>query len=179
MLTRKVSFALVSALLCLCVAASTASPAFSVSQLQAGTLCESGEKIVFSCSVGRAAKIASVCSSKELTKDKGYMKYRFGLPGKIELEYPKEQKLAREAFEYAHYFRALVDSTEIRFTLDGHKYSVSDDYNAEEKPVHNVQALIIERPNGTHVTLKCRGRAKAQYGDLPDAFPDHKWFLDP
>lgn len=166
-------------ILCIVVVIVPAMERTPVAQLQAGSLCEREEKIVFSCKVGKEAKTVSLCSSKELTKDKGYLKYRFGLPGKIELEYPKEQKLAREAFEYSHYFRAQVDSTEIRFTLDGYKYSISDDYNGEQKPVHNVQALLITRPNGTHLTLKCNGRAKAQYGDLGDAFPDHKWFLDP
>jgi hypothetical protein len=153
--------------------------ASNVAQLQPGSLCERDEKIVFSCAVGKQAKIVSICSSKELTKDKGYMKYRFGLPGKIELEYPKEQKLAHEAFKYTHYFRAKVDYTTISFTLGGYEYMISDDYNEEEKPVHSSENLTITPPNGKEVTLKCRGRAKAQYGDLPDAFPDHQWFPEP
>ena len=148
----------------------------NVAQLQPGSLCQRDEKIVFSCAVGKQAKLVSLCSSKELTKDKGYLRYRFGLPGKIELEYPKEQKLAREAFKYTHYFRYQVDYTTISFKLDGHEYMVSDDYNGEEKPVHSSHELTVTPPNGKEVTLKCRGRAKAQYGDLPDAFPDHPDF---
>jgi hypothetical protein len=145
-----------------------------ISQLQPGSLCERDEKIVFSCTITKPSKIVSLCSSKELTKDTGYMRYRFGLPGKIELEYPKEQKLARDAFKYTHYFRYQVDYTTISFTLSGHKYMVWDDYNGEEK--HNAEGLTVTPPGGKEVTMKCRGRAKAQYGDLPDAFPDHKDF---
>ena len=173
MLSSKVGRAL---LFVLCVGLATAS---NVAQRQPGSLCERGEKIVFSCAVGKQAKIVSLCSSKELTKDKGYLKYRFGLPGKIELEYPKEQKLAREAFKYTHYFRYQVDYTTISFTLDGHEYMVSDDFNGEERPVHSAQELTITPPNKKDVTLKCHGRAKAQYGDLGDAFPDHKDFPEP
>ena len=40
------------------------------SQTQPGSLCESTEKIVFSCTVGKASKIVSLCSSKVLTKIK-------------------------------------------------------------------------------------------------------------
>jgi len=72
------------------------------SQTQTGSLCESTEKIVFSCTGGKAAKIVSLCSSKELTKDRGYLQYRFGLPGKIELEFPKQREQTQQAFKYSH-----------------------------------------------------------------------------
>src|SRR5919106_687690 len=97
----KACFVLLLVLLTFCSGWITAS---NVAQLQPGSLCERDEKIVFSCTVGKAAKTVSLCSSKELTKDTGYMKYRFGLPGKIELEYPQEQQRANEAFKYSHYF---------------------------------------------------------------------------
>ena len=146
--------------------------ASNVEQLQPGSLCERGEKIVFSCALTKPAKIVSLCSSKELTKDRGYLRYRFGLPGKIELEYPKDGERPQEAFKYSHYFRSLVDETEISFSLNGYEYAIVDDYNGEVKPVHNSQGIRVTPPNnGKEVTLNCRGRAKAQYGDLPEVFP--------
>lgn len=146
--------------------------ASNVEQLQPGSLCERGEKIVFSCALAKPAKIVSLCSSKELTKDRGYLRYRFGLPGKIELEYPKDGERPQEAFKYSHYFRSLVDETEISFSLNGYEYAIVDDYNGEVKPVHNSQGIRVTPPNnGKEVTLNCRGRAKAQYGDLPEVFP--------
>jgi hypothetical protein len=166
MLTSKVGAAL------LFVLSLSLASASNVAQLQAGSLCEGDEKIVFSCAVGKQAKIVSLCSSKELTKDKGYLRYRFGLPGKIELEYPKDGERPHEAFKYSHYFRAQVDETEISFSLNGYDYAIFDDYNGEIKPVHNSQGIRIMPPNnGEEVTLNCRGRAKAQYGDLGEVFP--------
>lgn len=166
MLTSKVGCVL---LFVLCVGLATAS---NVAQLQPGSLCERDEKIVFSCAVGKPAKIVSLCSSKELTKDRGYLRYRFGLPGKIELEYPKDGERPQQAFKYSHYFRYQVDSTEISFSLNGYEYAIVDDYNGEVKPVHHSQGINITPPNnGKEVTLNCRGRAKAQYGDLPEVFP--------
>jgi hypothetical protein len=145
----------------------------NVAQLQPGSLCERDEKIVFSCTLTKPAKIVSLCSSKELTRDRGYLRYRFGLPGKIELEYPKDGERPQQAFKYSHYFRSQVDQTEISFSLNGYEYAIGDDYNGEEKPVHHTQGITITPPNnGKQVTLNCRGRAKAQYGDLADVFPE-------
>lgn len=169
MLSSKVACAL---LFLLSLSLTTAS---NVAQLHPGSLCERDEKIVFSCSLAKPAKpgkVVSLCSSRELTKDRGYLRYRFGLPGKIELEYPKDGERPQEAFKYSHYFRAQVDETEISFSLNGYEYAIFDDYNGEVKPVHNSQGIRITPPNnGKEVTLNCRGRAKAQYGDLPEVFP--------
>jgi hypothetical protein len=65
--------------------------------LQLNSLCTKDERIIFSCPVKRPAKIVSVCASKDLTSDRGYLQYRFGLPGKIELEFP--QRSDRDAGE--------------------------------------------------------------------------------
>ena len=157
----------------LCVVAVTAGSATTVAQRQPGSLCENTEKIVFSCSIRKPAKIVSLCSSKELTKDRGYLQYRFGLPGKIELEFPKQREQTQSAFKYSHYFRAQFDQTEISFTSDGYQYAIFDDYNGEEKPAQYDQGVRITPPgNGKEITLSCRGKAKAQYGDLAEAFPE-------
>jgi hypothetical protein len=148
-------------------------PQSAVSQLQAGSLCEDAEQVVFSCTIKKPAKIVSLCSSKELTKDRGYLQYRFGLPGKVELEFPKQREQTQTAFKYSHYFRAQFDQTEITFTQDGYEYAIFDDYNGEEKPARHDQGVRITAPNnGKEVTLSCRGKARAQYGDLAEVFPE-------
>src|SRR5262245_59396824 len=90
----------------------------------APSLCEETEKVVFSCQLKNPAKIVSLCSSTKLTKTEGYLQYRFGVPGKIELEYPKQRSDAQKSFHYSHYFRAQVDETEISFSSDGYTYTV-------------------------------------------------------
>ena len=147
----------------LCVVAAAASSRVNVAQLQAGSLCEKDEQIVFSCTIRRPVKIVSLCSSKELTKDRGYLQYRFGLPQKIELEFPKQREQTQAAFKYSHYFRAQFDLTEINFSTDGHQYAIFDDYNGEQKPVQHEQGIKITPPNG---------KAKAQYGDLAEVLPE-------
>src|SRR5436190_117829 len=90
----------------------------STGALTSNTLCAREERVIFSCVLRRPARMVSVCASKDLTNDKGYLQYRFGLPGKLELEFPKKRVNTQQQFEYSHYFRARVDLTEINFTVD-------------------------------------------------------------
>ena len=144
-----------------------------VAKLPAASLCEPAEKVVFSCTVTKVAKIVSLCSSKELTKERGYLQYRFGLPGKIELEFPKDRQLAQASFKYSHYFRAVIDQTEISFKSNGYSYAIFDDYNGEQNPARHDQGIRIYPPNDAReITYSCRGKATAHYEDLADVFPE-------
>jgi len=134
---------------------------------QPNTLCAKGERIIFSCPVKRPAKIVSLCASKDLTSERGYLQYRFGLPGKIELEYPKDRQATQQKFQYSHYFRAQFDLTSISFTIDGYEYSVFDDYNGEEKPAISTQGVSVTAPGKPkEVSFVCRTKPKADYSDL-------------
>jgi hypothetical protein len=143
----------------------------NMAQSQSGTLCDQTEKIVFSCPIVNSRKTVSLCSSKELTKEKGYLQYRYGVPGKVELEFPTKREQTQTAFKYSHYFRAQFDMTDISFVNGDTEYSVFDDYNGEEKPVRHEQGVKITMPKHEWV-LSCRGRAKAHYEDLAEVFPE-------
>ena len=150
-----------------CVAWSLTSPGAP----PATSLCENSEQVIFSCRVKRGAKLVSLCGSRDLTKDRGYVQYRFGLPGRIELEFPKQRASTQRAFKYSHYFRAQFDMTEISFTSDGYEYAIFDDYSGEQKPARREQGIRIVAPNnGKEVTLSCQGSAKANYSNLGEIF---------
>jgi hypothetical protein len=135
------------------------------------SLCEKAEKVVFSCQLKNSAKIVSLCSSSKLSKTEGYLQYRFGVSGKIELEYPKQRSDAQKSFHYSHYFRARFDLTEISFSLEGHTYTVFDNYNGEEKRSITDQGITVKLPGDKkEVSYACRGEAKADYGDISEAF---------
>jgi hypothetical protein len=145
------------------------------SNREAPTLCAAGERIIFSCLLRQPAKVVSVCASKDLTNEKGYLQYRFGLPAKIELEFPKDRANTQQQFEYSHYFRARFDMTEINFTVNGVSYSVFDDYNGEEKPEVSEQGVTINWPgtNKKDVRYLCASKLKADYADLEDVLREH------
>ena len=143
------------------------SPGNRSAKLQPNTLCAPNERVIFSCPVKRPAKIVSICASKDLTSEHGYLQYRFGLPGKIELEYPKDRQHTQQKFQYSHYFRARFDMTSIGFTIDGYEYSVFDDYDGEEKPEQSSQGVSVTAPGKPkEISFVCRTRPKADYADL-------------
>ena len=166
-----VIFVVVSANRSPSVTASTDSP--QAAALQPNTLCAKDERIIFSCPVKRPAKIVSVCASKDLTSDRGYLQYRFGLPGKVELEFPKDRTGTQEKFHYTHYFRARFDLTEINFTIDDYQYQVFDDYNGEQKPAISSQGVSVTAPGKPkEVSFVCRTKPKADYTDLQAVLPN-------
>src|SRR5262252_7120021 len=140
--------------------------------LQAGTLCAKEERVIFSCPTKRPAKIVSLCASKDLRSDRGYLQYRFGLAEKVELEFPKERTGTQQKFQYSHYFRAQVDMTEIGFSINGYQYQITDDYNGEEKPAQTIQGVMVTAPGKPKdVSFVCRIKPKADYGDLQTVLP--------
>jgi hypothetical protein len=141
--------------------------------LQPNSLCAKDERIIFSCPIKGPAKSVSVCASKDLTADHGYIQYRFGLPAKVELEFPKERQGSQQKFQYSHYFRARVDLTEISFTSNGYEYQVTDDYNGEEKPAQTIQGVMVTASGKPkEIALACRIKPKADYTDLQSVLPN-------
>jgi hypothetical protein len=137
--------------------------------LQTTSLCSKGETVVFSCPLKSSTKVVSLCSSEKLTKTEGFLQYRFGVRGNVELEYPKDRSRPEHAFHYNHYFRAQVDLTEISFSIDGYTYTISESFNGEEKPAISEERLTVTRPNSEKdVTYDCRGRAKVDFSAVSE-----------
>ncbi len=165
----------VLAVFALAVSLTSAHKSTFTGEPQTRSLCATDERIIFSCVLRQPAKIVSVCASKDLTNEKGYLQYRFGNPGKVELEFPKDRTNTQQQFEYSHYFRARFDMTEINFTVNGVSYSVFDDYNGEEKPAVSEQGVSINWPgtNKKEVRYLCSAKPKADYADLQDVLREH------
>lgn len=138
----------------------------------ASSLCSSAEQVIFSCALRKPLKIVSLCASRDLATTKGYLQYRFGVPGNVELEFPRELQSTQKVFKYEHYFRAQVDNTSISFSSSGYDYSIFDEYNGEEKPRQSQQGVRVTTPaEGHDVTFVCKERATANYSQLSDILP--------
>lgn len=102
------------------------------------SLCKTGEKIIFSCRLkGPASKTVSICASKNLSEKTGYLKYRFGKPKAIELEYPQTNENTLSAFRLQKYYRPSqgdlksIWTYSLSFENEGHRYEVHSDYNGD------------------------------------------------
>jgi hypothetical protein len=144
--------------------------------LQLNSLCEKTEHTIFSCRTKTTAKnpsasgkIVSLCASPDLSRDRGYLQYRFGLPGKIALQFPSSHTGTQQMFQYTHYMRYQVDLTEINFQIDGYEYQIFDTYNGEEKRKLAEQGVSVTAPGKTKdVSFTCLTKAKADYATLAD-----------
>lgn len=148
--------------------------------LRANSLCAKTEHIIFSCRTRSSTKrpsrspgkIVSLCASAGLDRERGYLQYRYGLPGKIELEFPQSRSGTQQMFQYTHYMRFQVDLTEINFQIDGYAYQIFDDYNGEEKPAISTEGVSVTAPGKEkEVSFTCVTRAKADYSTLQDVLP--------
>jgi hypothetical protein len=113
---------------------------------------------MWGCETEKERKLASICSSKDLDKSRGYVQYRFGRPGQVELEFPKERAGSQSLFRYSRYTRPLVTMLKLEFVNNGFTYAISDDFNDEEKPSRR-DTIITVTPSGTNARetiLRCR-----------------------
>ncbi|MDR6393131.1 hypothetical protein [Paraburkholderia phenoliruptrix] len=93
-------------------------PVFS----QVATLCNAHEEIYFSCHVGE--KIVSVCASGNISPKNGYVQYRFGKLGRIELEYPKLPYPPMGFFSISDIDQGNVQTTHLKFKSGRYNYVV-------------------------------------------------------
>jgi hypothetical protein len=122
------------------------------------SLCAQGEQVVWSCETVKERKLSSICSSKELDETRGYVQYRFGRAGRIELEFPGKRAGSQSAFKYSRYTRPLVTYLKLEFINNGVAYTISDDSNDEEKPASRYAAITVRTSdaNAKETTLRCR-----------------------
>ena len=140
----------------------------------AAALCSPDEEIVFSCQIKSSKKLVSVCKSKEFTNDVGYLQYRFGIPKRLELVYPKERTKTQEKF-YMHAER-LVGIHELTFQIGHHFYTVGHYTSAElsEVPEGTNKGMVIVATKGKkkNVGLECMGSPLGYLGKVVGAVRD-------
>jgi hypothetical protein len=126
--------------------------------MKPASLCTQGERVLWSCETAKERKLASLCASKDLDKTRGYLQYRFGRSGQVEMEFPRERVNTQTAFKYSRYTRPLVTHLKLEFVNDGFTYTISDDSNSEEKPSRRDAAVTVtpSGANAKETTLRCR-----------------------
>lgn len=155
------------------VVGSTASGAEPKRNNLSTSLCRAEEQIFFSCPVTRSSKLISLCGSKSLDARRGYLQYRLGRPGAVELQFPRDRANTQRVFRHAHYFRAQVDRTEVTFDNEGYRYVVFDYYEGDIKPAVRESGVRVRRhgANTNETELTCDGKPTSKLGGLESIVP--------
>ncbi len=132
------------------------------------SLCAKHEQLIWNCTTLKN-KIASVCASKNLTMEKGYLQYRFGTLRKVELQLPTNLEGSQNFFKYSRYTRPLVTMLQLTFENGDYFYEIHDDFNAEEKPQIRSASIDIKK-NGSDKTtsITCKNPTAGSLMKLED-----------
>jgi hypothetical protein len=128
---------------------------------------------VFSCSMGK--KTASVCASMTYGPAEGYLQYRFGAPGNIEMTYPARKQHPKDQFT-AFYATPVMDDgsramvVSLEFGINDYGYEIS----TLAKHDTSQTTLTVTRAGKTLATLTCQPksitRADLSYMDVLSMF---------
>lgn len=115
-------------------------------------LCNPGETVVFSCSV-QDQKIVSLCASPDLSRDTGYMQYRYGRDSsRIELTYPRRMDRGDATFKYMQEYAARGGTSALSFRIGRYRYSV---FSTTSAFGFNGAGVIIDRGPRRIEYLRC------------------------
>jgi hypothetical protein len=108
------------------------------------TLCRAHEEVYFSCPVG--GKIISLCASGNISPDNGYIRYRFGTPDHVELQYPDDNHSSKSRFTISDISGGNLNFTHVKFKSGGYDYVMYQGFPS---------GLYIKRKGRTIANLTC------------------------
>ena len=91
---------------------------------QDGTLCSDDESIYFSCPL-QGGKTVSICAQGNSKPTAGSVQYRYGVPGKIEMVYPKTASPPKGKFFVVDASEGSVNLNIIKFKSGAYTYLVN------------------------------------------------------
>ena len=136
------------------------------------TLCKTNEIDYFSCKT--QAKVVSLCASKNLSSTDGYMQFRYGRRGNIELRFPPEDRHPKGLFTNTH--ENYTDGTEfgLHFNVGELTYTVYNTitFPGPSRDPANRHGLRIEKGDKFIREIECRptNREDVYYFDLGSEF---------
>ena len=146
----------------------------------AATLCASDEQVLFSCPIVKSQKIVSVCGSMQLTATKGYVQYRFGRAGAVEMTFPQNKVNTQAQFGWnTNYHRDVTDNW-LTFSHEKYSYGVFsiEDHDVSGDPEGNAKSghrygVTIDSPDERRgVSLDCAVPAIGRFETLSEIVPE-------
>lgn len=140
-----------------------------------GQLCKADEEAYAGCRLRGSGKLLAFCIAKgtqlpstpmgdrapRLVVPKARtLVYRFGRPGRIELEYPKRRAGSADKFRYAQAAYSRGGETRFRFHNGGFRYDYVSRLIARGQGHDNYHSLSIYRGKKRVALLKCEDANK-------------------
>lgn len=126
----------------------------------AGSHCSTAEETVFSCNLG--SKVVSVCASKPLTAQNGYLQYRFGALGKPELTFPKTNVAPKSVVRSKTLMFAGGGGAYLRFSNGSVAYIV---YTAISQSWGTKDGVAVAQKGKTVAHFDCKDAPVSAMGD--------------
>src|SRR6185312_9490409 len=134
------------------------------------SLCSAGDKVVFSCSMAKRTRIASMCAADPASGSEPQFYYAFGRPGAVELRFPPVATTDNAAFTRTHLgFAGNTGGYAYAFTHDGYKYIV---YSVSGSGAIREGGVIVQPLAGTGAVKKLACRSSAITETADDALID-------
>jgi ketosteroid isomerase-like protein len=135
------------------------------------SFCTPMETVAFSCRTG--AKMVSVCTSKDASKTRGYMQYRFGKPDSrdpLELMLPEGYEPAAKVATGTNVPFAGGGGAWLRIAKGNHAYVLYTGIGkwGPKGETREKAGLVVERDGKRIASLKCAGE--------PDSIIGPDWF---
>ncbi|WP_322059488.1 hypothetical protein [Paraburkholderia sp. J63] len=139
-----------------CVPVWAAQPAVS--------LCNEGESVVFSCEVGKA--YASVCASQDLSPTQGYIQYRHGQPGHLDMEYPSVSSSRMAVFKAGSLIFSGGGGAWLRIVRNSFSYTIftASGKWAKNGGIADAAGVVVKKNNRDIASKSCSGRPTSQLG---------------
>lgn len=149
------------------------------------THCLKHEERVFSCQIQKSNKVLSLCAVPAKAKNPGYLQYRFGRPGHVELQYPQAKSTSYSKFNWQSIGYSGGWDTRIQFSNAGYRYQIYDRaYKIDIKRKDRSGGVLVLKGNKQLAELKCSpqsfGPNPYAWGlnDLYERVPQGNFFSD-
>lgn len=125
---------------------------FYMSPADANSLCETDQKVIFSCSMLNN-KLLSLCIT---ANENNSICYKYGTHNKIELIYPLKNINKNNLFTYNHYYRYQTDYIRVYFKNENYIYTIFYDYEADGIEREEAGILIKNALTQNEYKYKCK-----------------------
>jgi len=115
-------------------------------------LCGPGETVWFGAALKGTGQLVSLCGLPPAAGAPGWVEFRKGKPGAIDLRYPAERAGSFKKFLYRRYTRPRTTYLKIEFARDGLAYAILEFFEADRVPPSSVSFRVSRQSDRTEIS---------------------------